>query len=679
MAPLSIRNHLLLLVVAVSCPLAVVVGYGIYHDLQQDIAHTKASLRTLARTMVNNTGYKLANAQHMLEQMAKRPLVRQMNSAHCDEILKDVLALNQGYANVSYADMQGVVVCSAVPLPGSVPVQLGQYVWFQESLKRQEFTVGAPFLGPISHKWVSVLSSPIWNDRHEMLGTVQLPLDLNAFDPKIPTQFLPEGSRFGFFNADGVMVWRNLDPERVIGTRPNADAARKIVAIRDGEFESLAIDGVVRYFSVVPMPQTGWVAFVGVPASTVYAAARQRALTSVIVALAVLVLLVLLAAAIARRIIRPISQLEQTARAIQAGALDARAVTGGPKEISKVAQAFNAMADQIQSSTRQMEDEIIKREQAEVMRRQSDDRYRRIVETAGEGIWTIDDESRTQFVNPKMAQMLGYSVEEMLGVPLENFMDSEGRLIAANNVKRRQQGISEQHDFKFQHKDGSALWTSMSTSPILDADGSYIGALAMVSDISQRKQAEEQVRQMAFYDTLTKLPNRRLLIDRLSQTIAANKRNACYGALMFLDLDNFKPLNDKYGHEVGDSLLSEVAQRLINSVREVDTVARFGGDEFVVILNELDADPAKSAAQASITADKILSNLSKPYSLLVTREGQVESTLEHHCTASMGVAMFIDHDVSPETILKWADMAMYEAKKGGRNRASFYDPVAIKP
>ena len=163
MATLSIRNHLLLLVVGVSCPLMLVVGYGIYHDLQQDIAHTKASLRTLARTMVNNTGNKLANAQHMLEQMAKRPLVRQLDPAHCDEILKDVLALNQGYANVAYTDVHGVVVCSALPLPSDKPAQVGQFVWFQESLKRQEFTVGAPFLGPVTNKWVSVLSSPIWN------------------------------------------------------------------------------------------------------------------------------------------------------------------------------------------------------------------------------------------------------------------------------------------------------------------------------------------------------------------------------------------------------------------------------------------------------------------------------------------------------------------------------------
>ena len=199
----------------------------------------------------------------------------------------------------------------------------------------------------------------------------------------------------------------------------------------------------------------------------------------------------------------------------------------------------------------------------------------------------------------------------------------------------------------------------------------------MEGEIINRKLVEEQVRQMAFYDSLTNLPNRRLLIDRLSQTIAATKRHACHGALMFLDLDNFKPLNDKHGHEVGDLLLIEVAHRLISCVREVDTVARFGGDEFVVILSELDANPGTSVAQARNTADKILTALSEPYRLTVEREGQADHSLEHHCTATIGVAMFIDHELSPEAILKWADTAMYEAKGSGRNRVCFYDTTGV--
>ena len=196
---------------------------------------------------------------------------------------------------------------------------------------------------------------------------------------------------------------------------------------------------------------------------------------------------------------------------------------------------------------------------------------------------------------------------------------------------------------------------------------------ATVRDITKRKQMEDQIRQLAYFDTLTKLPNRRLLNDRLTHTMAASKRSNLYGAMMFLDLDNFKPLNDAYGHVVGDLLLIEAANRLKNCVREIDTVARFGGDEFVVMLSELDVDKATATTQARHVADKILTSLSTPYVLTVSSVGNSSLTVEHHCTASIGVAMFINHDGSQEDILKSADMAMYQAKEAGRNLIRFYE------
>ena len=202
------------------------------------------------------------------------------------------------------------------------------------------------------------------------------------------------------------------------------------------------------------------------------------------------------------------------------------------------------------------------------------------------------------------------------------------------------------------------------------SDGGFV---TIYSDITERKRMEDKVRQLAFYDPLTKLPNRRLLNDRLSQAMAANKRTRCYGALMFLDLDNFKPLNDKHGHAVGDLLLSEVADRLRHCVREVDTVARFGGDEFVVMLSELNTDKNESNRQAEIVAEKVRSSLAQPYLLTIHHDGQADTTVEHLCTASIGLTLFIDHEASQDDILKWADTAMYEAKEAGRNSIRIYD------
>ena len=197
-------------------------------------------------------------------------------------------------------------------------------------------------------------------------------------------------------------------------------------------------------------------------------------------------------------------------------------------------------------------------------------------------------------------------------------------------------------------------------------------------DILQQRidEATEQLHTLAFYDTLTLLPNRRLLQDRLAQTMSVSKRSGCYGALMFLDLDNFQPLNDMHGHEVGDLLLVEAARRLKSCVREMDTVARFGGDEFVVMLSDLSTGKAESISQAGLVAQKILGTLSEPYLLAIRHQGQADVTIEHHCTASIGVVLFIDHESSQDDILKWADTAMYHAKKAGRNSIRFHDAQA---
>ncbi len=197
------------------------------------------------------------------------------------------------------------------------------------------------------------------------------------------------------------------------------------------------------------------------------------------------------------------------------------------------------------------------------------------------------------------------------------------------------------------------------------------GFVTIYIDITERKHMEDQVRQLAFYDPLTKLPNRRLFSDRLIQTMAASKRSGSYGALMFIDLDNFKPLNDSQGHEVGDLLLIEVAQRLRSCVREIDTVARFGGDEFVVVITDLDLEKNESTAEASSIAEKICATLAKPYRLEIAPEGRTASVIEHRCTASIGVTLFRAQEASQDDVLKRADTAMYKAKEAGRNTIRF--------
>ncbi len=238
-------------------------------------------------------------------------------------------------------------------------------------------------------------------------------------------------------------------------------------------------------------------------------------------------------------------------------------------------------------------------------------------------------------------------------------------------------------------KDIPVIFVTVQNDPLEEAAGLRLGAVdfipqpvnsavvrARVHTHLQLRQALHQVWELAFHDALTGLPNRRLLNDRLGQAMAASQRSMCFGALIFLDLDNFKPLNDVHGHEVGDLLLVEAAQRLRGCVREVDTVARFGGDEFVVLLTALVADRAEAASRAGLVAEKIRDALSEPYRLTVAQEeGTAAQVVEHRCTASLGVALFLGNATSTANVIKWADAAMYDAKDAGRDMIHFYDPA----
>ncbi|KQX02174.1 diguanylate cyclase [Massilia sp. Root418] len=288
----------------------------------------------------------------------------------------------------------------------------------------------------------------------------------------------------------------------------------------------------------------------------------------------------------------------------------------------------------------------------------SEERFRRIVHSADEGIWEIDAQSRTSFVNPRMAAMLGYAIEEMVDQPLLAFMDDEGRILLERNIARRQQGARERHEFKFIRKDGTPLWATLATNPIFDAEGAYLGALALVNDISERKASSDLIWQQANFDALTALPNRHMFSDRLGQDMKKAKREGTLLALLFIDLDEFKAVNDRLGHEQGDALLVQAAARIAGCVRASDTLARLGGDEFTVILAGLE-----QAGHAERVAQDIVAALAQPFEL----DGDSGAV-----SASIGIAFYPADAQLPDELLRHADQAMYAAKQGGRNGYHYF-------
>ncbi len=215
-------------------------------------------------------------------------------------------------------------------------------------------------------------------------------------------------------------------------------------------------------------------------------------------------------------------------------------------------------------------------------------------------------------------------------------------------------------------KDGTEYPKWLTISAVKDENGAVTHYVGTHFDITERKQAEEKINALAFFDTLTGLPNRTLLLDRLKQTMTVSARNANHGALMFIDLDNFKTLNDTQGHDMGDQLLKQVAERLRNCVREGDTVARFGGDEFVVVLTGLSALKQDAAASSEAVGEKIIAALGQAFLL---------GAVMHRATASIGIALFDGESLTLDDLLKQADLAMYQAKDAGRNTLRFFDPA----
>jgi diguanylate cyclase (GGDEF)-like protein/PAS domain S-box-containing protein len=300
--------------------------------------------------------------------------------------------------------------------------------------------------------------------------------------------------------------------------------------------------------------------------------------------------------------------------------------------------------------------------------------YRLLTEDAQDVIWKTDGNLVITYISPADERLRGFKAEEVIGRHVFEMFNDEGIAVVKSVMQQRQNSTDPDAltgflTFEVQHRcrDGRLIWGEVRSKPERNAEGEIVGYHGITREITERKILEDQVRQFAFHDPLTGLPNRRLFNDRLKQVMATNKRTRCYGALLFLDLDNFKPVNDMHGHEVGDLLLVEVANRLRTCVREMDSVARFGGDEFVVMLSELDLNEQRSAAHARKVAEKISKFLSEPYVLLVKQSDTEATTVEHHCTVSLGLTLFKPDETNINNIIKRADIAMYEAKATGPN------------
>ena len=330
--------------------------------------------------------------------------------------------------------------------------------------------------------------------------------------------------------------------------------------------------------------------------------------------------------------------------------------------------------------------DITARKQAEAALQEKEERWKFALEGSAEGVWDWNIQTGEVVFSRRWKEMAGYSDAEIANDLFEwtsrVHPDDWQKLSTALHEHVNGKTPAVEFEFRMLCKDGSWLWMlgrGMVVSR--DAEGNALRMVGTNADISERKASADKIERLAFYDPLTSLPNRRLMLDRLEQALSSSARQNRQGALMLLDMDNFKTLNDTLGHDVGDQFLVEVAHRLQASVRECDTVARLGGDEFVVILEGLSQDEASldkenlAAMQAENVARKILNAMSQTYQLDLSAGDDLKSARSYHCTSSIGITLFEGNAISADELMKRADTAMYQAKSAGRNAFRFFDPT----
>jgi diguanylate cyclase (GGDEF)-like protein/PAS domain S-box-containing protein len=311
--------------------------------------------------------------------------------------------------------------------------------------------------------------------------------------------------------------------------------------------------------------------------------------------------------------------------------------------------------------------DITARKHSEQARQEADARIRQqasLLDKARDAIIVHGIDRCVQFWNRGAERLYGWTSDEVAGKSIEMLYENRA---AVNDATRLLLSSGEwRGEIAQRRKDGTIFLVEAHWSLVRDGNGQRQSVFAINTDITQRKTAENEILHLAFYDSLTGLPNRQLLLDRLRHALAVSARSHCMGALLFIDLDNFKLLNDTLGHDLGDLLLQQVALRLNSSVRESDTVGRLGGDEFVVILEaDFSKDHDEGLIKIRIICERIRRAFNQSFNL---------GAYEHNITPSMGIALFNDQSLTTNELLKRADLAMYQAKASGRNAMCFFDP-----
>ncbi len=471
--------------------------------------------------------------------------------------------------------------------------------------------VSRPVQDKVSGKWSIQLSRPIFRGVR-FVGVIVISVDPNYFVKVYQDVGFGKDGAARMIRETGEIMARSSGQDKYVGTVVDTRRYSDPGVPLQGSFRSISpVDGIDRLSSYYRLPQYGLSVVVGPSVDESLASVRSHQRQILFAASCVTLLMLLLAWQMLRNLARK---------------------DAAQKELVALHEAVNL----------------------------SEQRFRSFVENANDIVFELNLQGVFTYVSPNWTVVLGQTVSEVQGHPFASFVHPEDLdLFTATVQEVIKTGLRQPNiEYRVRHKNGNWNWHAASGSPLYSAAGQVHTFLGIARDITERKQTQERIKHMAQHDTLTGLANRALFTDRLQRAIAGALRDKTYLALMFIDLDKFKPVNDQFGHPVGDGLLQEVARRMLACVRDSDTVARVGGDEFMVLLRVVAGE-----AQAMAVAEEIRASIERPFAV----EGH---NLDLSCC--IGLAVYPQHGKDDVTLFKNADHAMYQAKGNGRNQTMLY-------
>jgi len=642
----SLRARLMLLMIVAIVPWILAMTYHAWQDREITVAAAVDTELQVAHMAATRQDQAIQNARSLLRVLSALPEIRTGSGSACQARLADILhTAGENYANLLVTDAHGQTLCVA---KGSGQLNFADRDWHRDALSSGGFVVGRYIIGRIQGRPILPAAFPILDAEGRVARVVMVALDVDWLGRLLRHPNIGADAVMHVIDSQGIVMARHPPAPDMVG-KPYT-LAPLVAHILAGKEEGTG-EGVINsapvLFAYTRLPggsDDGGRVYVSltVPKETVLSGAyHDFAVNLVLLWILTVILLVGSWYLTEFFVLRKVKALVDTSRRIAAGDFTARAALGhGHGELSELAQAFDEMAGSIERHVQQTMG---------------------IMEVAPEAIIIADEAGCIVMANAQTQKLFGYSESELIGQRIEMLIPERLRTVHQGHRERYDaatmgRNMGDRMDLLAQRKDGSEFAVDVSLGVLKSEQGKLI--ISAVRDISERKQFEAKIIHQATHDALTGLPNRAFFRELLARGLVHARREDKLLAVLFLDLDGFKNINDSLGHEAGDSLLKSIAQRIVGSLRKDDVVARQGGDEFTILLQGINAYP-----DIVQIAEKLLQSISEPLHF---------GSHTMYVTASIGVTIFPFDDDDVDSLLRNADTAMYQAKAAGKNTFRFY-------